>query len=104
MSDDLDLGWLLAVAGAGVWSPRPLASWFAVLGDARSIAEHARSGGPFSPCGAEPLSSDALARLAALDDAAALGALRAADDCNARVLTKLDARYPPRLRELCDAP
>jgi DNA processing protein len=104
MSDDLDLGWLLAVAGAAVWSPRPLATWFDSLGDARSIAAHARSGGPLVPAGAEPLSSDILARLAALDDAAAAAALRAADDCGARVLTKRDPLYPPRLHELCDAP
>ncbi|HEY5094221.1 MAG TPA: DNA-processing protein DprA [Candidatus Eremiobacteraceae bacterium] len=104
MTDDLDLGWLLAVAGAAVWSPRPLTSWFASLGDARSIAEYARSGGPLAPCGAEPMSSDLIARLAALDDAAALDALRAADKCGARVLTKVDPLYPPRLLELCDAP
>lgn len=104
MTDDLDLGWLLAVAGAAVWSPRPLASWFAALGDARSIATHARDGGALAPCGAEPLSSDIIARLAALDDAAALDALRAAKKCNAHVLTKQDPLYPPRLLELCDAP
>jgi DNA processing protein len=104
MSDDLDLGWLLAVSGAAVWSPRPLASWFEALGDARAVAAHASTGGPFAPCGAEPLSPDALAKLAALDDAAALEALRAARACGARVLTRSDARYPARLRELCDAP
>jgi DNA processing protein len=104
MSDDLDLGWLLAVAGAAVWSPRPLATWFSVLGHARAIAEHARSGGPLAPCGAEPLSTDILARLAALDDSAALEALRAANDCGARVLTMHDPLYPPRVRDLCDAP
>jgi DNA processing protein len=104
MSEDLDLGWLLAVAGAAVWSPRPLATWFDTLGDARSIAAHARVGGPFVPAGAEPLSSEILARLAAIDDAAAAAALRAANACSSRVLTKLDPLYPPRLRELCDAP
>jgi DNA processing protein len=104
MSDDLDLGWLLAVAGAAVWSPRPLAMWFAALGDARSIAAHARSGEPLAPAGAEPLSSDILARLATLDDAAAADALHAANKCGSRVLTKLDQSYPPRLRELYDAP
>jgi DNA processing protein len=104
MTDDLELGWLMAVAGAAVWSPRPLATWFAALGDARSIASHARSGGPFAPIGAEPLSSEILSRLAALDDAAAANALRAADNFGSRVLTKLDPLYPPRLRELCDAP
>jgi DNA processing protein len=104
MSDDLDLGWLLAVAGAAVWSPRALATWFAALGDARSIALHARAGGPFAPIGAEPLSSEILSRLAALDDTAAAAALRAMNDCGATVLTKLDPFYPPRLLELCDAP
>ena len=104
MTDDLDLGWLLAVAGAAVWSPRPLASWFSSLGDARTVAEHARLRGPFPPAGAEPLSADILARLAALDDAAALDARRAANACNARVLTKEHALYPPRVLELCDAP
>lgn len=104
MSDDLDLGWLLAVTGAAVWSPRPLATWFDALGDARSIAAHARSSGPLAPAGAEPLSSDILARLTALDDSAAADALRAANDCGSHVLTKLDPLYPPRLRELYDAP
>jgi DNA processing protein len=104
MSDDLDLGWLLAVAGAAVWSPRPLATWFTALGDARSIAAHARSGGPFAPGGAEPLSAEILARLAALDDAAATDAVRAANACGSHVLTKLDPLYPPRLLALCDAP
>jgi len=101
---DLDLGWLLAVAGAAVWSPRPLASWFSALGDARAIAEHARAGGPFPPAGAEPLSSEILTRLAVLDDPAALDAVHAAHACNARVLTRDDALYPPRVLELCDAP
>lgn len=104
MSDDLDLGWLLAVVGAAVWSPRPLTTWFDALGDSRAIAAHARSGGPFAPGGAEPLSSDILARLAALNDATALAALRAANDCGARVLTRSDPSYPPRLLKLCDAP
>ncbi|HKW44220.1 MAG TPA: DNA-processing protein DprA [Candidatus Eremiobacteraceae bacterium] len=104
MSDDLDRGWLLAVAGAAVWSPRPLATWFAAMGDARSIARQARAAGAFVPSGAEPLSSDTLARLAALDDKAAFNALRAAEKCAALVLTKTDPRYPARLRELCDAP
>jgi DNA processing protein len=104
MTNDLELGWLMAVAGAAVWSPRPLATWFAALGDARSIAAHARGSGTFAPIGAEPLSSEILSRLAALDDAAAADALRAAVDSGSRVLTKLDPLYPPRLRELCDAP
>ena len=104
MTDDLDLGWLLAVAGAAVWSPRPLASWFSALGDARAVSEHARVHGPFPPTGAESLSADILARLAALDDNAAGDALGAAIACNARVLTKDHALYPPRILELCDAP
>lgn len=104
MTDDLDLGWLLVVAGAAVWSPRPLATWFSTLGDARGIAEYARARSPFPPPSAEPLSADILAKLAALDDAAASDALRAANACGARVLTKEDPLYPPRVLELCDAP
>ncbi len=103
MTDDLDLGWLLAVAGAAVWAPRPLSMWIAALGNARAVAAHAKSSEP-CPANAEPLPPDALLRLATLDDAAAQAALDAARSCGARVLTRDDPDYPARLHDLCDPP
>ena len=103
MTEDQDLGWLLAVAGAAVWAPRPIATWIAALGDARAVVAHVRSGGP-CPENAEPLPPDALARLSAIDDATAISAIEPARSCGARVITRSDAEYPTRLRDLCDAP
>jgi DNA processing protein len=102
--DDLDLGYLLAVAGAAAWAPRPLASWFRALGSARAIVERVRAQDGAPPQGAEPLSFEALARLAALDDAAAARALGEARAADARIVLRDDAAYPARLRDLCDAP
>ncbi len=102
--DDLDLGYLLAVAGAAAWTPRPLASWFRALGSARAIVERVRAQDGAPPEGAEPLSFEALARLAALDDAAAARALGEARAADARIVLRDDADYPARLLDLCDAP
>ena len=104
MSDEIELGYLLAVAAAGVCAPRPLDSWFRALASPRDIVRHAKHGG-VTPSAAEPLSSEVLRRLAALDDAAASAALARARACGAAVLTRRDERYPAALRErLVDAP
>ncbi|MBC5825174.1 MAG: DNA-protecting protein DprA [Candidatus Eremiobacteraeota bacterium] len=104
MEDDLSLGYLLAVAAAGVWSPRPLTSWFASLGDARAVVDYARRRAGCGPAGAEPLGREAIERIAAVDDGRASDALAAARTCEARILTKNSNDYPARLRVLCDAP
>jgi DNA processing protein len=101
--DDLDLGYLMAVAAALVWTPRPLRSWLDALGDPRAMVERARSGDA-PPDGAEPLGAAALCRLAAVDDAVAARALSELAESSARVLTDTDASYPSKLRDLCDPP
>jgi DNA processing protein len=103
MTDDFELGWLLAVAGAAVWAPRPIAAWIAALGSPCAIIAHVKSGEP-APDGVEPLPREATSRLAALDDEAAQSALEAARAIGAQILTRDDAAYPSRLREMCDAP
>jgi len=102
--EDLDLGYLLAVTAACVRTPRPLTTWFELLGTARAIAAYASSDPSGPPAGAEPLRSDALARLRVLDDDSAR---RMLDDlrrsgCGAR--TKWDPDYPSRLLDLRDPP
>jgi DNA processing protein len=103
MTDDFELGWLLAVAGAAMWAPRPIAAWMAAFGSARAILAHIKSGEPH-PDGLEPLPREATSRLAALDDEAAQSALEAARAGGAQILTREDQAYPSRLREMCDAP
>ncbi|HLJ82672.1 MAG TPA: DNA-processing protein DprA [Candidatus Eremiobacteraceae bacterium] len=103
VTDDFELGWLLAVAGAAVWAPRPIAAWIAALGSAREVVAHVKSGEP-PPDGIEPLPREARLRLAALDDESARCALDAARASGAHILTRDDQRYPSRLRDLCDAP
>lgn len=102
--DDLELGYLLAVAAAGVWSPRALAQWLRVLGTPRAVVEAARVQRDETPSGAEKLSSATRARLAVIDDAAALEALATARASGAHIVPRDDPRYPARLHELCDAP
>src|SRR5580704_7767747 len=103
MTDDFELGWLLAVAGAAVWAPRPIAAWIAALGNARAVLAHVKSGEP-PPDGVEPLPRDTSFRLAALDDDAAHDALEAAQSSGAQILTREHPAYPTRVREMCDAP
>lgn len=102
--DDLELGYLLAVAGAGAWAPRPLASWLRALGSPRAIVDHIRAHEGAPPDGAEALSFDALTRLAQVDEAAAAGALEEARGANVRIVLHSDADYPAKLRDLCDLP
>ncbi|HLW37711.1 MAG TPA: hypothetical protein VKR99_04730, partial [Candidatus Eremiobacteraceae bacterium] len=77
VGSDLDLGYLLAVSAAAVWTPRPLVACLRALGDARRLVSCAR-GELCIPDGCEPLSIDALARIASVDDETARAALAAA--------------------------
>jgi DNA processing protein len=101
--DDLDLGYLLAVAGAGMWAPRALATWLRALGSPRALVQSVRQGEE-PPPNAERLSATARGRLALIDDVAARAALDAAARSGARVVLDSDADYPANLRDLCDAP
>ena len=102
--DDLELGYLLAVAAAGMWAPRALAAWLAALGSPRAILEFVHRVGNEPPSGVEKLPPAALARLALLDDGAARAALAAAQRSGARIVLRSDAAYPAALFDLCDAP
>jgi len=101
--DELNLGYLLAVAGAGMWSPRALATWLRALGSPRAVILHVKEFAE-PPLGAERLSPAARARLAAIDDAAARVALDAAAKSGAHIVLDRDPDYPSALRDLCDAP
>jgi DNA processing protein len=101
--DDLDLGYLLAVAAAGMWSPRALATWLRALGSPRAVVQRIQQGAE-PPPDVEKLSATTRARLALIDDAAARAALDAAARSGARVVLDSDADYPAPLRDLCDAP
>lgn len=102
--DDSELGYLLAVTAACVWSPRPLTTWFEQLGSARAILEHVRVAGPLAPPGAEALSADALTRLSAIDDAAARHAVACLRSSGCSIVLKGDSAYPRRLLDLRDPP
>lgn len=94
---------MLAVAGAGMWSPRALATWLHALGSPRAVIESVRQDAE-PPPNAEQLSATARARLALIDDEAARAALETAARSGARVVLAADPEYPPALRDLCDAP
>jgi len=101
---DLELGYLLAVAAAGMWSPRALAAWLTALGSPRAVVERAREARGEPPPGVEKLAPAALARLALIDDRAAGAALATAQRSGAKIVLHSDAYYPPALRDLCDPP
>ena len=101
---DLELGYLLAVSAAAVWSPRALGAWMRELGSPREIVRHASSAGETPPAGAERLPKSALARLASIDDARAHDALKIARSCGARIIVPGEPEYPAALNDLCDAP
>ena len=110
MESEIDLGYLLAVSAAAVWTPRPLTAYLQAFGDARSLVRFARGELPAPAIGCaesdgrEPLSIDALARIAAVSDDVALAALAAARADGQRFTTPSCDDYPRRLRELCDPP
>jgi len=102
--DELDLGYLLAVAAAGLWSPRALTAWVHALGSPRALVTHVRDAPGFIPPGIEKLSDTTAARLAVIDDSAARAAVAAAHASGSRVVVRDDEQYPATLRDLCDAP
>ena len=102
--DELDRGYLMAVSGALVWTPRLLRSWLDGCGGARALLQVVETDDATPPYGAEPLGSRAIARLRAIDDRAAAHAIADLQRSGARVLTDADPEYPPSLRDLNDAP
>lgn len=102
--DELDLGYLLAVAGAAVWTPRPLVAMLETLGSARALVEFARAENPIMQMPCEQLGAEALGRIAAIDDSAARGALAQARQNDQQLVASNDPTYPVRLRHLCDPP
>jgi DNA processing protein len=102
--DEIELGYLMAVAAALVWTPRALRGWLDVLESPRAVVAWARDCREHPPCGAEPLREEALARLAHIDETAAAEALDAFRASGARLLRDGAEDYPSALRDLCDAP
>ena len=102
--DDRELGYRVAVHAAAVWYPRALALWMRALGSACELVRFAAMGTGTAPAGAEPLPASALARVARIDDACALAALRTARECGARLVVHGDKDYPAALDDLCDPP
>lgn len=102
--DELDLGYVLAVASAGLWSPRALTAWLRALGSPRALVAHVQDPQCSPPPGVEKLSDTTRIRLALVDDNAARAALEAAQTSGARVVTRDDDHYPSALHDLCDAP
>ena len=99
--DDLDSGYLMAVAGALVWTPRLLRSWLDTFGSPRALLEAAL--GPGEP-GADRIGERARDRLRAIDDAAAIAALEDLRASGAQLVCDTDPDYPKALLDLCDPP
>ena len=102
--DDLELGYLLAVAGAAVYSPRALHAWLRRFGSPRALIAQLHGAPGRTPDGLEKLSGETLARLALIDDGAAREALHAARSSGARIVVSGDDDYPATLADLCDQP
>jgi len=102
--DELELGYLLAVSAAAVWTPRPLVAMLATLGSPQALVEYAKAASLETPPACELLSAEALDRVAAVDEHVARAALRDARELGFEFVTRADPRYPRRLCDLCDAP
>lgn len=102
--DELDRGYLMAVAGALVWSPRRLRAWLDACGCARAVCDAVRSIEIDAPPGVEPLGAAAIARLREINDDAARRANADLERSGARLITDADADYPSPLRDLADPP
>ncbi|MBV8171135.1 MAG: DNA-protecting protein DprA [Candidatus Eremiobacteraeota bacterium] len=107
--DDLHLGYVLAVAEAGVYAPRAVRAWSAAHGSARALVDALRGwndrvGTLDAHAALEPLSVQTRTRIAAIDDGIAGQALAAARASGARIVLDGDDDYPAALRQLCDAP
>lgn len=101
--DSHDDGYLMAVAGALVWTPRLLRAWLDACGSAGAIlawiADH-----DIPPEGVPALSAAALERLRSIDSITAERAFDALIASGARLLKDDDDDYPSRLCDLADAP
>jgi DNA processing protein len=108
--DDLEFGYILAVASAAVYSPRAVRAWLRSCGSARALVDRVRSVSACDDISAnddnppERLSAHARSRIAAIDDAVARAAAAAARASGARIVLDSDDEYPAALRQLCDAP
>jgi DNA processing protein len=102
--DELERGYLMAVCGALVWTPRLLRSWLDALGSPRALLDAVRSDEVNTPPGVQPFGASALERLRAVDADAARTALDDLERSGARSIADGDPEYPPSLRDLVDAP
>jgi DNA processing protein len=101
--ESLDDGYLMAVAGALVWTPRLLRAWLDACRSARGVL--AWIGDHDAPPESVPaLSVAALERVRSIDDDAATRAIAALAASGARLLKDSDADYPSSLRDLPDPP
>jgi DNA processing protein len=104
MDDERELGYLLAVAAAAVWTPRPLVAMLQSFGSASALVAYAKNPLAASAAPCEHVSAQALARIALVDDRTAQAALAAARTNDQLVITSSAAAYPARLLHLCDPP
>lgn len=102
--DALDRGYLMAVAGALVWSPRLLRSWLDTCGSARAILRLAQSADCRTPAGLDPIGAAALGRLRTIDEGSARRAINDLERSGARLVLDKDDEYPCALRDLVDPP
>ena len=102
--DELECGYLMAVAGALVWSPRALRRWLDAFGSACGVLEAARDPEFAARCGVEPLADAARARLATIDDKAAQQAIDDLARSKAQLVLDADPAYPRALMDLVDPP
>jgi DNA processing protein len=102
--DELDVGYLLAVSAAAVWTPRPLVAMLSTLGGPRALIEYAKTASDAPPPPCELLCAEALERVATVDEDAARAALEAAHEEDQQFVTSAEEHYPRRLRDLCDPP
>ena len=102
--DELDRGYVMAVAGALVSSPRLLRSYLDAFGSARALLRAIRIDDFAPPPEVPPLRDSARARLRAIDNAAAQKAEDDLRKSGARLLADSDADYPAALRDLVDRP
>lgn len=104
MDDDGERGYLVAVAAAASWSPRPLVAMLSRLGSAKALVEFAKREPFRDDVGCELLGPRALARIALIDDSVASAALERATAGGLHFITSRDERYPKRLLDLVDPP
>jgi DNA processing protein len=102
--DELELGYLLAISAAALWSPRPLVAMLSHFGSAKAVVEYVKSGHVSMSLPCEVVAAEALARIAAIRDDDTRRALADASVGDQAVVTRADQLYPAQLCDLCDAP